>query len=102
MIDNAADALGGKGRITLRTRREGDNITVDIEDDGPGIPADVQTKVFDSFFTTKEPGKGTGLGLDISYNIVVQKHRGDIKLSSEPGRTTFQVILPINFEAVGG
>ena len=101
MIDNAADALGGKGQITLRTRREGDSITVDIEDDGPGIPPDIQTKVFDSFFTTKEPGKGTGLGLDISYNIVVQKHRGDIKLSSEPGRTIFKVILPMNFEAAG-
>jgi tetratricopeptide (TPR) repeat protein len=93
---------GEAGQITLRTRREGENIAVDIEDDGPGIPADVQTKVFDSFFTTKEPGKGTGLGLDISYNIVVQKHRGDIKLSSEPGRTTFKVVLPMNFEAVGG
>jgi signal transduction histidine kinase len=99
MIDNASDALDGKGQITLRTRREGDNIIVEIEDNGTGIPVDVQPRVFDSFFTTKEPGKGTGLGLDISYNIVVQKHRGDIKLSSEPGRTTFKVILPLNFEA---
>ena len=99
IIDNAIDALDGKGDITLRTRHEDDWVIVDIEDNGPGIPKEIQTRVFDSFFTTKPPGKGTGLGLDISYNIVVQKHKGDIKLVSEPGRTTFQILLPMNFES---
>ena len=99
IIDNAIDALDGKGNITLRTRHEDDWVIVDIEDNGPGIPKEIQTRVFDSFFTTKPPGKGTGLGLDISYNIVVQKHKGDIKLVSEPGRTTFQILLPMNFES---
>ncbi len=68
---------------------------VEIEDDGPGIPADVKQRIFDSFFTTKPPGSGTGLGLDISYGIVVNRHGGDITVDSEPGRTTFRVALPI-------
>ena len=99
IIDNAADALEGQGVITIRTRPDGDSIVVEIEDDGPGISPENQGKIFDSFFTTKAPGEGTGLGLDISYNIVVQKHRGDIKLHSEPGQTRFEVWLPVNFEA---
>jgi signal transduction histidine kinase/predicted CoA-binding protein len=100
IIDNASDALEGKGIITIRTRRESQWVVVEIEDNGPGIPKDIQSKVFDPFFTTKEPGKGTGLGLDISYNIVVQRHRGDLRLTSRPGRTCFEVWLPINFEEV--
>ena len=99
LLDNAADALGEQGAITIRTRQEGRWVVVEIEDNGPGIPAEIQSKIFDPFFTTKPPGKGTGLGLDISYNVVVHKHRGDIKLFSEPGRTCFQTWLPINFEA---
>jgi len=100
IIDNACDALEGEGAITIRTRQESQWIVVEIEDNGPGIPGEIQSKVFDPFFTTKEPGKGTGLGLDISYNIIVQKHRGDIRLSSRPGRTCFEIWLPINFEDV--
>ena len=96
IIDNAADALDGHGRITLRTRQEGPRVVVEIEDDGPGIPEEVQSRVFESFFTTKPPGKGIGLGLDISYNIVVNKHRGDIRLFSEPGKTRFEVWLPLD------
>ena len=99
LIDNAADAVGDTGRITLRTYLDGDKVTVEIEDNGPGIPEEIQSRIFDSFFTTKPPGKGTGLGLDISYNIVVHKHRGDIKLFSEPGKTRFLVELPLNFDA---
>ena len=99
LLDNAADALEGQGQIVIRTRREGESVVVEIEDDGPGIPPEIQSKVFDSFFTTKPPGQGTGLGLDISYNIVVHKHRGDIKLQSKPGQTRFEVWLPVNFEA---
>ena len=67
---------------------------VDIQDNGAGIPAEVKDRIFDAFFTTKPPGSGTGLGLDISYNIVVSKHRGDITVESEPGKTTFTVMLP--------
>ncbi|MEX1247990.1 MAG: ATP-binding protein [Anaerolineales bacterium] len=95
ILDNAIDAMQGKGQIKIRTRREGDWAIVEIEDNGPGIPKEMQSKVFDAFFTTKPPGKGTGLGLNISYNIIVEKHHGDIRLSSEPGRTNFEVHLPI-------
>jgi len=98
IIDNAADALDGKGEIEIVTRPDGDTVVVEITDSGPGIPADIQDKIFDSFFTTKEPGKGTGLGLDISYRIITDKHRGDLKVESEPGRTTFRVTLPIDPE----
>ncbi|MEE9248189.1 MAG: PAS domain S-box protein [Dehalococcoidia bacterium] len=99
IIDNAADALGKQGEITIRTRQEGDWVVIEIEDDGPGIPADIQPRIFEPFFTTKPPGQGTGLGLDISYNIVVHKHRGNIKVVSEPGKTCFQVWLPVTSEA---
>jgi signal transduction histidine kinase len=99
LIDNAADAVDGRGEIVLRTRREGDSVIVDVQDSGPGIPAEIKDRIFDPFFTTKPVGQGTGLGLDISYNIVVNKHRGDIKVNSEPGKTVFEVWLPLNFEA---
>ena len=99
LIDNAADALEGHGDITIRTSRADDSVVVDIEDNGPGIPEEFQQKVFDPFFTTKPPGEGTGLGLNISYGIVVQKHNGDIKLESKPGMTQFKVTIPLNFEA---
>ncbi len=102
ILDNAIDALSdkppGEGVITIRTQSEGDWVIIEIEDNGPGIPEDIQSRIFDPFFTTKPPGVGTGLGLDISYNIVVNKHRGDIKVESEPGRTCFQIWLPFDFE----
>jgi len=100
IIDNGVDALEetDNAQITIRTRTEGKWVIVEFEDNGPGIPEDIQGKLFDAFFTTKPPGKGTGLGLNISYGIVVQKHRGDIKLYSKPGETKFEVWLPINFE----
>jgi signal transduction histidine kinase len=93
LIDNAADALAGKGQLTIRSWSEADDVVVEIEDNGPGIPPEAQSKLFDPFFTTKGPGKGTGLGLNISYNIVVEKHRGDISARSVPGCTVFQVRL---------
>ena len=99
IIDNAADALEGQGEITIRTRQDGQQVVIEIEDDGPGIPAEIQSRIFEPFFTTKPPGLGTGLGLDISYNIVVHKHRGDIKVHSQRGKTCFQVWLPVNVEA---
>ena len=88
----------GEGLITIRTQQLNDWIKINIEDNGPGMPPEVRARIFDPFFTTKAPGAGTGLGLDISYNIIVQKHRGDIKVESQPGKTVFQVWLPINFE----
>jgi signal transduction histidine kinase len=96
IIDNAADAMQGQGQIIIRTRQDEEWVVVEISDNGPGIPPEVQPRLFEPFFTTKPPGLGTGLGLDISYNIVVHRHRGDIKVSSQPGRTCFQVWLPVN------
>lgn len=100
LIDNAADALADQAdaQLIIRTRKEANWVFVEIEDNGPGIPKEALPNIFDAFFTTKPPGKGTGLGLNISYNIVVQKHRGDIKITSMPGKTCFEVILPIEFK----
>jgi signal transduction histidine kinase len=100
ILDNAIDVIQDQedAEIIIRTRTESEWVVVEIEDNGPGIPEDVKSNIFDAFFTTKGPGKGTGLGLNISYSIVVQKHRGDIKVRSKPGQTIFEVWLPINFE----
>ncbi|NIV12414.1 MAG: GHKL domain-containing protein [Aliifodinibius sp.] len=100
ILDNAIDILQDQddASISLRTRKESEWVIVEIEDNGPGIPEEVKSNIFDAFFTTKAPGKGTGLGLNISYSIIVQKHRGDIKVKSQPGQTVFEVWLPINFE----
>ncbi len=95
LIANAADALEGHGRIAVRTCRDGGWVVVGIEDDGPGIPEDVQTRIFDPFFTTKPVGQGTGLGLDISQHIVQEQHGGALTFESAPGRTVFEVRLPI-------
>jgi signal transduction histidine kinase len=94
LIDNAIFALGRKGRITLVTRQDGGNVTVKVIDDGPGIPAEIQTRIFDPFFTTKKVGEGTGIGLDI-VNRIVKGHDGTISLHSQPGRTEFSVSLPL-------
>ena len=100
LIDNAADAITEsgteKGTITLRTSADNGTVHVDIEDNGSGIEAADVDRIFDAFFTTKPPGSGTGLGLDISYSIVVHKHRGAITVDSEPGRTVFRVELPVS------
>ena len=95
LLDNALDALNGQGHIWIRTAREGENLCVEIVDDGPGIPPAIQSRIFEPFFTTKGVGKGTGLGLDIVYRIVVSRHHGDIHLASQVGETCFQVRLPI-------
>jgi signal transduction histidine kinase len=96
LIDNAIDAMEGKGVLTVRAYPDGHaRVTVEIEDSGPGVPAEIQPRIFQPFFTTKEVGKGTGLGLHIAYNIVVDKHHGQISLDSEPGRTCFRVTLPL-------
>jgi signal transduction histidine kinase len=96
LIDNAIDATGGHGRLTIRTARDGDCVLVEIIDDGPaGVPEAVQARMFEPFFTTKGVGKGTGLGLSIAYKIVVKRHHGDIRVVSRPGETRFQVRLPV-------
>jgi PAS domain S-box-containing protein len=97
IIDNAIDAMGGEGTLIVRTRREDKWVVVEIEDDGPGIPPENLSKIFDPFFTTKGPGMGTGLGLNISRNLVVQKHKGQMTVKSEPGSTCFAIRLPIDF-----
>ncbi|MBI4299125.1 MAG: cyclic nucleotide-binding domain-containing protein [Chloroflexi bacterium] len=94
IIDNALDAMEEQGELILRTFGQKGQITVEICDTGPGIPIEIQPRIFDPFFTTKPPGVGTGLGLHISYNIVVHKHHGEIKVASRPGGTCFQVTLP--------
>lgn len=94
LIDNAVDAVDPGGTITLSTRLLGERACVAIADDGPGIPEDLQKKVFDAFVTTKPVGQGTGLGLDIAQRIVV-RHHGELRLQSRPGDTRFQVILPL-------
>ena len=95
IIDNAADAMSGRGDIIIRTRREGDYVVVEITDNGPGIPPEIQSQIFAPFFTTKPLGKGTGLGLDIAYQTVVNRHSGTIRVISRPGETTFRVSLPL-------
>jgi signal transduction histidine kinase len=97
IIDNAIDAIGERhGNILLRTKRENNNIVVvEISDDGPGIPQDIQPRIFEQFFTTKGVGKGTGLGLSISHRIVVEMHKGDISFTSKPGDTRFEIRLPM-------
>jgi signal transduction histidine kinase len=96
LIDNAIDAMDGRGTLRLSTRTAGDSVTVEIADTGPGIPAEVQARAFEPFFTTKEVGKGTGLGLDISRRIVVERHHGEISITSQPGNTVLTVRLPFS------
>ncbi|MFI8204018.1 ATP-binding protein [Streptomyces sp. NPDC085937] len=105
LIDNAvaamnhADGGGGTGTLTVRTARSNDRLLVEFGDTGPGIPPEIRDRVFDPFFTTKPVGEGTGLGLDISWRIVVNKHHGSIRFDSEPGDTRFQVLLPLTAPA---
>jgi signal transduction histidine kinase len=94
IIDNAIDAMSGKGELRVRTYRDDDCVVVEIGDNGPGIPDDIKAHIFEPFFTTKRVGEGTGLGLDTTLRIV-KKHRGNIQVSSKPGDTRFQVWLPL-------
>ncbi|HKM86386.1 MAG TPA: ATP-binding protein [Terriglobales bacterium] len=94
IIDNAIDAMGGKGELRVRTHRDDDCVVVEIGDNGPGISPEVKAHIFEPFFTTKGVGEGTGLGLDTVQRIV-KKHRGNIQVDSKPGDTRFQVWLPL-------
>jgi signal transduction histidine kinase len=95
LIENARDAMNGSGTLTIRTRRDGDCAVVEFEDTGPGIPLEIRNRIFEPFFTTKPVGHGTGLGLDVSFRVVVNRHHGDLRVDSQPGRTVFRVTLPL-------
>jgi signal transduction histidine kinase len=100
LIKNAADALEGKGEIVIRTRPNDGWVVVEIQDNGPGVPPELREKIFETGFTTKSRDEGTGLGLGSSRKIVEERHRGEIRLTSEPGNTRFEVRLPLNFETI--
>jgi signal transduction histidine kinase len=95
LIDNAVSAMDGTGTLTVRTRLDRDQVLVEFGDTGPGVPPEIRQRIFEQFFTTKPVGEGTGLGLDISWRIVVNKHHGDLRVESVPGDTRFQVWLPL-------
>ncbi|MFD4872170.1 ATP-binding protein [Streptomyces sp. NPDC058420] len=98
LIDNAVSAMessDGTGTLTVRTALERDQLMVEFRDTGPGVPQEIRGRIFDPFFTTKPVGEGTGLGLDISWRIVVNKHHGTLQVESVPGDTRFQVLLPL-------
>ena len=95
LIDNAVDAMDGAGTLRVSTRADRDVVVVEIGDSGPGMPPAVATRAFEAFYTTKEVGKGTGLGLDIARRIVVDRHGGTINIDSRPGETVLRVRIPV-------
>jgi len=95
LIDNAVDAMDGRGRLRLSTRADGDDVVVEIGDTGPGMPPEVAARAFEAFYTTKDVGKGTGLGLDIARRIIVERHGGTISIDSRPGETVLRVRIPV-------
>ena len=101
LIDNAVDAMGGTGTLRVTTRIEDGDVVVEIGDTGPGMPPEVAARAFEAFFTTKDVGQGTGLGLDIARRIVVERHGGTIRIDSQPGETTLRVRLPIRPQSRG-
>jgi signal transduction histidine kinase len=99
LVDNAVDAMDGAGRLRVATRAEGDSVVVEIGDTGPGMPPEVAARAFEAFYTTKDVGKGTGLGLDIARRIVVERHGGTIAIDSRPDGTTLRVRIPVRPKA---
>ncbi|MCP3059357.1 ATP-binding protein [Myxococcus sp. K38C18041901] len=95
LVDNAIDAMGGKGHLTVRTAKDQGSLLVEVVDDGPGVPPELLERIWEPFFTTKPMGQGTGLGLDIIRRVVVDRHHGDVRVESKPGRTAFQIRLPL-------
>jgi signal transduction histidine kinase len=93
ILQNAIQAMGGRGKLRVEAQSEGAYVRVSFTDNGPGIPPEILPRIFEPFFTTKPRGEGTGLGLDICRRIV-EKHHGRIEVSSQPGQTTFHVFLP--------
>ncbi|MFL6025585.1 MAG: sensor histidine kinase, partial [Friedmanniella sp.] len=101
LIDNAVDAMDGAGQLTVTTRSAGADVVVEIGDTGPGMPPEVAARAFEAFYTTKEVGKGTGLGLDIAQRIVVQRHGGTIDIDATPSGTVLRVTIPVNAKTAG-
>jgi signal transduction histidine kinase len=93
LIDNALDAVGTGGQVEVTARGQNGRVVVEVTDNGPGIPAEIRERIFDPFFSTKDVGKGVGLGLDIVRRSV-ERHDGEIEVESQPGRTVFRVVLP--------
>jgi signal transduction histidine kinase len=102
LIDNAIDAMGGAGTLRLATRAEGDDVVIEVGDTGQGMPLEVAARAFEPFYSTKDVGKGTGLGLDIAQRIVVERHRGTITIDSRPGETVLRVRIPARPHAARG
>jgi len=102
LIDNALDAMNGAGTLRLATRAGEDNIVIEVGDTGPGMSPQVASRAFDAFYTTKDAGKGTGLGLDIARRTVVERHGGTITIESRPGNTVLQVRLPVRQPGLSG
>ena len=100
IIDNALDAMNGEGEIRIKTYQEDQRVIIEISDNGPGIPAEIQSRIFEPFFTTKAPGQGTGLGLHISHDIIANRHRGQLLVESRPGETMFRIRLPRQIQGV--
>jgi signal transduction histidine kinase len=101
LIDNAVSAMGGSGTLTISTALDRDQLLVEFADTGPGVPPEIRDRIFEPFFTTKPVGQGTGLGLDISYRIIVGRHHGDLRVESVPGDTRFRVWLPLTAPETG-
>jgi len=94
IIENAIDAMDANGTLRISTRTSAGHVIVEIADTGPGMPAEVQARAFEAFYTTKDVGQGPGLGLDISRRIIVERHHGQIVIDSRPGETILRAQLP--------
>jgi len=101
ILQNAIQAVKGEGRIAIRVYSTASAVLVEFEDNGPGVPPDIQQRIFEPFFTTKKRGEGTGLGLDICKRIVEEKHQGELSLESVPGQTIFRIRLPLAHNQAG-
>ncbi len=98
ILENAIEAIGERGTITIRTSLEKDHVAIEIGDDGPGIPEEIQSQIFDPFFTTKGVGEGAGLGLDVIRRIITMRCNGQVGFRSHPGQAVFWVHLPMSVE----
>ena len=95
LIDNAVNAMDGAGTLRIVTRADGNDVVIEVCDTGPGMAPQVAARAFEAFYTTKDVGKGTGLGLDIAQRIVMQRHGGTIAIDSRPGETVLRVLIPV-------